>query len=113
MTEHRARQLARAAWLALIAWQFTWLMLLPPPLGKQSVWLTAAVVAPMLLPLWGILGLRARSLIWGGYIALLAGMFGMMEWWAAPQERPAASLQLLLCVAYLVALAFGTRKRRD
>lgn len=111
--ETNARRLARLAWLALIAWQTAWLALLPEPLGKSSPLLAAALTLPLLLPLRGILVLRTRPLIWGGYLALFLGMFGIMELWAAPAERLAAGLQLGLCVAFLFALALGTRKRRN
>ena len=113
MKETLARRLARAAWLALIAWQFTWLALLPEPLGKARLGFALVVTVPLLIPLRGIIALRPRSLIWGGYLALFAGMLGIMELWAAPAERPAAGLQLFLCVLYLVFLAVGTRRRRD
>ncbi len=113
MNADRARRLARAAWLGLIAWQVVWLALLPTPHGKANPWLAALLTLPLLVPLRGILALRPRSLIWGGYLALFLAMFGMMEWWASPAERPAASLQIVLCGGFLVALALGTRKHRD
>ncbi len=113
MNESLTLRLARGAWLALIAWQFAWLALLPEPLGKGSLGFALLVTAPLLVPLRGIIALRPRSLIWGGYLALFAGMLGIMELWAAPAERPATGLQLLLCVLYLVFLAVGTRRRRD
>lgn len=113
MNEQRARRLARLAWLALVGWQFTWLALLPEPLGKGQVGFALVVTVPLLLPLWGILALRPRSLIWGGYLALFTVMLGIMELWAAPEERLAAGLQLSLSILYLVFLALGTRKRRD
>lgn len=113
MNEGRARRFARLCWLALIIWQFAWLALLPEPLGKTQLAFAFVVTVPLLLPLRGIIALRPRSLIWGGYLALFAGMLGVMEFWAAPEERPAAALQLLLSVCYLVFLAFSTRRRRD
>lgn len=112
MSEAAGRQLGRAAWIALLLWQFTWLALVPEPHGKHNLVLATLLAIPMLLPLPGILRLRARGLIWGGYMALFLAMFGFMELWADPPERPAAGLQLLLCGLFLTGLVFGTRKRR-
>lgn len=113
MTVTAWRQAARTAWVVLIAWQFAWLALLPGPSGKENWVIAGLFTAPLLLPLPGILALAPRGLIWGGYLALFAGMFGIMEWWTLPAERLAAGLQVALCLIYLVALACGTRKRRD
>lgn len=113
MNEQRALRLARLAWLALVGWQFTWLALLPEPYGKAQIGVALVLTTPLLLPLHGIIGLRPRSLIWGGYLALFTVMLGVMEIWAAPEERLAAGLELVLSLLYLVFLALGTRKRRD
>ena len=88
-------------------------LVLPAPLGKMQIGFALVVTTPLLLPIRGIIALRPRSLIWGGYLALFAVMLGIMEVWSAPPERPAAALQLVLSVLYLVFLAFGTRRRRD
>jgi uncharacterized membrane protein len=112
MNELQGKKLARLSWLGLILWHITWLALLPVPYGKENLVIAVIIIAPLLLPLFGILKLRARSLIWGGYMAFFLAMFGMVELWADPPERPAALVQLLLCTLYLIGLTFGTRKRR-
>ena len=112
MTEARAGLLARITWVSLVVWQFAWLAVLPEPLGKRSIALAVALTVPLLLPVWGILKGQARGLIWGGYLAIFAGMIGIAEFWSAPSERPAAGLQLALCAGYLVFLALATRRRK-
>ncbi len=112
MSESAGRQLGRAAWLALVLWQFTWIALLPQPYGKHNLILATIIVIPMLLPLPAIVKLQPRGLIWAGYITLFLAMFGFMEFWADPPERLAAGLQLLLCGLFFAGLVFGTRKRR-
>ena len=112
MNETLANRLARVSWVGLVVWQFTWLGVLPAPLGKESLGLAIGLTAPLLLPLVGIVKGSKRALIWGGYLALFASMLGMMELWSSPPERPAAGLQLALSVGYLVFLAFATRRRK-
>jgi len=112
MSESAGRQLGRTAWVALVVWQFTWIALVPEPYGKHNLILATIIVVPMLLPLPAILKLQPRGLIWAGYITLFLAMFGFMEFWADPPERPAAGLQLLLCGLFFTGLVFGTRKRR-
>jgi len=112
MTELQGKQLARAAWLGLLIWQFVWLALLPTPYGKGNLVFALVACVPMLFPLPGIVRLRARGMIWGGYIALFLAMFGGVEAWADPPERPAALLQLVFCGLYFAGLIVGTRKRR-
>lgn len=112
MSESAGRQLGRASWVGLLLWQFTWIGLLPEPYGKNNLILATVITIPMILPLYSILRLKPRGLIWGGYLTLFLAMFGFMELWADPPERPAAGLQLLLCGLFLTGLVFGTRKRR-
>lgn len=112
ISESAGRQLGRAAWLALVLWQFAWIALLPQPYGKHNLILATIIAIPMLLPLLAILKLQPRGLIWAGYLTLFLAMFGFMEFWADPPERPAAALQLLLCGLFFTGLVFGTRKRR-
>ena len=113
MTPQVARHLARATWIGLILWQFTWLYLLPAPRGKENLTFALVMTVPLLIPLLGILRLRDRALIWGAYLALFASMLGMTELWSDATERPAAGLQLALAVAFLFFVARATRRRKD
>ena len=79
------------------------------PLGTCCA---AAAALPLLLPLPGIVMLRPRALVWGGYLALLYFMFGVMEWWSAPGQWLMAAAETVLSTAYLLALARATRKQR-
>lgn len=105
-------RLAAGAWLALLAWQWVWLALLPAPSGKASWMLALAASVPLLLPLRGILSGRTSSLTWGAYLALFYAMFAITEIWTLPAQRPAASLQLAVCVTVLLGIFHATRKRR-
>ncbi len=90
-------------YLGTLVWQLVWLGLLPQPFGPQNWWLAiAACILPM-LPLQGILNSRHRSMIYGGVILILYFTVAVTEIWTAPGHRWAASLQVLLVVAYILA----------
>lgn len=107
----RALKRGRLLYLALTAWQPVWLGLLPAPAGKASWAIAIAATLPLLVPLYGIVRCQPRAMVWGGYLALLYFMFGVMEWWSAPGQAWTAGLTILLSVAFLAALAVGTRKQ--
>ncbi len=104
-------KVARALYLALLAWQPIWLAFLPPPAGKASWPIALVATLPLLLPLPGVLSRRPRAMVWGGYLALVYFMFGVMEWWSAPGQRLAAGVEVLLSAAFLITLAIATRKQ--
>ena len=110
--EKTARGLAAGTWLALLAWFWVWLAVLPEPAGKQSPALALAVTLLMILPLRGVVAGTPRSLIWAAYLALLWFMFGVVELWSAAGEFWSAGLTVALSVLYLVAAAYLTRRRR-
>jgi uncharacterized membrane protein len=105
-------RLTASAWLALLAWQWVWLALLPAPSGKASWFLALAASIPLLLPLRGILAGRTSSLTWGAYLALFYAMFAVAELWSLPAQRLAALAQLVLCGVALFGVFQATRKRR-
>ena len=103
---------ARWLYLALLAWQWIWFALLPAPWGKALPWLALLATLPLLLPLAGVWREQSRSLIWAGYLVLFYLTVGLVELWAAADQRLAAMVQVLLATAFLFGLALATRKRR-
>jgi uncharacterized membrane protein len=105
-----AAQLARGAWLGLIALQVIWLALLPPPAGPGSMLLAALAAAPLLLPLRGVWRGSLRSMVWAGYLSMLYLVVGVTEAWANPPQRPPALLQALLVAAFLGSVLRFSRR---
>lgn len=107
-------RLAAGAWLALIALQLLWHYLLPAPAGNANVYLAAVAVAPLLLPLRGVLRGSLRSMTWAGYLAMLYLVIGVMEAWANPPQRLPASAQVALIALFVASvLAFSRRAGPD
>lgn len=105
-------RLATAAYLALLGWQPTWLLLLPPPAGPRSLWLALAATAPLLVPLKGVLEGRLRAMTWGGFLAVVYFVLGVTEAWSNPPMRPAAAFEAVLALAYVITLTSHVRHLR-
>lgn len=97
-------------YLSLLLLQTVWHFLLPIPLGSGN-WILALVASlPLLLPLKGIAVGRFRSMTWGGFLAVLYFVIGVMEAWSNPDQRFAASVQIVLALSYCVFLAHYSRQ---
>lgn len=105
-----AAQVARGAWLGLVALQVVWLALLPPPAGPRSALLAAVAAAPLLLPLAGVWRGSLRSMTWAGYLSMLYLVIGVMEAWANPPQRLPALLQVLLVAVFVVSVLRFSRR---
>ena len=96
-----------AAYLATLIWQVIWHGLLPLPMGTRNIWLALVACLPLLVPLFGLVRGRYRSMIWAGLLLMLYFTIGMMEVWSNPPQRFPAMVQVALAVFYL----FAFRKR--
>ena len=86
-----------------------WFGLLPAPLGPGQPLLAVVACLPLLLPSAGVIRLKHRSLVWGGFLLLLYFIVGVMEAWSNPPQRAVALVQATLPVIYLLALRQYTR----
>ncbi|MEJ8568989.1 DUF2069 domain-containing protein [Elongatibacter sediminis] len=100
------------SWLALLGWQPVWLLVLPPPHGPRNLVLAAVATAPLLIPLAGILRARMRAMTWGGFISVAYFVAGVTELWSNPPMRPAAGVEVLLALAYVLLLARHAKSLR-
>jgi uncharacterized membrane protein len=99
-----------AAYLSLLLMQVIWHSLLPAPWGNQN-WILAVVASlPLLLPLRGIAAGSFRSMTWGGFLAVLYFVIGVMEAWSNPPQRIPAVVQILLALGYCGALIIHSRQ---
>lgn len=104
----------RGAYLALLAWQVAWHGLLPEPAGSESPVLALGAALPLLLPLRGVLRLRARGVTWASYLLILYLMVGVTESWSNPSQRAAALVQVgLVCVCLAAVVYFNRRQARE
>lgn len=106
------RALVSGSYLALLALQPLWHMVLPTGAGRW--WLALLATAPLLLPLKGVLAGSLRSMTWAGYLAMLYLVIGVMEAWANPAQRIPSLAQVLLVLVFVGAvLAFSRRVPRS
>jgi uncharacterized membrane protein len=105
-----SRALLTAAYLGLIVLQAAWHGLAPAPLGNESWILAAVAVAPLLLPLRGLLAGNLRSMTWAGYLVMLYLVVGVMEAWANPPQRIPALVQVGLVTLFIGSVLVFSRR---
>ncbi len=107
-----ARALSLACYLGMIAFGMAWAIRLGE-LPRNQVSITLLVlVAPLLIPLRGILHGRNRAMIWGSLAALIPLLHGGTIGWSA--DWPARGwgwLEFGLAVVYIVTSSYFIRWR--
>jgi uncharacterized membrane protein len=101
------------AWIALVALQFAWYLVIAPP-ATGSPWLALALTLPaLLLPLLALRTGLARALFWVGIVALFYFCHGVVAAWTSPAARIPAIVECVLCVVSILAIgAIGKRDKR-
>jgi uncharacterized membrane protein len=101
------------AWIALVALQFAWYLVIAPP-ATGSPWLALALTLPaLLLPLLALRTGVARALFWVGVVALFYFCHGVVAAWTSPGARVPAIVECVLCVVSILAIgAIGRRDKR-
>ena len=84
------------SYLALLILVTLWHGQLAPPRQGSTAWVLAIAVAPLVLPLPGLLRGNPRSHIWASLLALLYLLHGAAEMVANPAERWLGLLEVLL-----------------
>jgi len=99
------------AWIALVALQFAWYLVIAPPVAG-SPWLALALTLPaLLLPLVALRKGVARALFWVAVVALFYFCHGVVAAWTSPAARVPAIVECVLCVVSI--LAIGAIGKRD
>lgn len=109
MTEigRAALRVAQASYLGLAGWQVL-ARVLPDPTAPER-WLIAVLfLAPLLLPLPGVLRGELRPRVWAGFLAVAYFILGVLQAWGAPAW---AWIQPALAAAYVVADFTASRSR--
>ncbi len=101
------------AWIALVALQFAWYLVIAPPTAG-SPWLAIALTLPaLLLPLLALRTGVARALFWVAFVALFYFCHGVVAAWTSPAARIPAIIECVLCVVSILAIgAIGKRDKR-
>lgn len=107
-----AERCLRIAWLALLAWQPLWHAALPEPAGSRNAWLAVLAALPLLALTPGVLRGRPRSRYWAMFLVMAYFIVGIVEAWANPPQRAAATMQILLCLGYFGGLVLISRASR-
>jgi uncharacterized membrane protein len=102
-------RLVTGSYLALLALQPTWHVLLPAPLGNGSWPLATVATIPLLLPLRGVLAGSLRSMTWAGYLVMLYLIIGVMEAWSNPPQRWPALAQTILVMVFVGSVLWFSR----
>ena len=106
--------LARFAFFALVLLQPAWHGWLHPPRVLAPGWAVAIALAPLLLPLAGLLLRRGSAPFWAGLLALPYFCHGVAEAWASPPERALALTESVLALVVVLGVGLhGLRLRRQ
>lgn len=97
--------LALVGFFGLFAWLMLWHTVLAANPGKFPVALMLIItVAPLLLPMRGLLNRNRRSCAWAAYLSLAYFIHGAAETYVNVGQRPYLALEVL----FSLLLFFGT-----
>lgn len=109
-----AKAAALTGILGLLLLMPAWIFWLGPAPGGSRWLLLALAMAPLLLPLAGLLGGRPYTYAWSGFVALLYFIHGVVEAWADSSVRPLALLEVVLAVMlYSGGLLYARWRSRE
>ena len=106
-TGRAALRTAQACYLGLVAWQV--LARVPETPASVEGWVPAVLfLAPLLLPLPGVMRGELRPRVWAGFLAVIYFVLGVLQAWGAPAW---AWIQPALAAAYVLADFIASRSR--
>ena len=106
-----ARLVSLASYLGLIALLMAWIILLGDVAREEISLRLLLFVAPLLLPLRGVLAGRDKALIWGALVGLLYLVHGGVVAWTDPEQRWLGLIEAVLSLVYLISASFFIRWR--
>lgn len=97
--------------LILLSLWFLWLA--PSPTIPKSFMLLFGV-GPLLFPLRGLLYGKPYTFAWSSLLIMIYFIHGVVEAYAAPEERLLASIEIVLvCLFYIGAIFYPRRRNRE
>ncbi len=113
MRVQAARALSLTGYLGLIGWVMLWIMFLGEVAREHISILLILCVAPLLLPLRGVLAGRDKALIWGALISLWYAVHGGVVAWSEPGRRWLGLIEAGLALGYLFSASLFIRWRAE
>jgi uncharacterized membrane protein len=99
--------------LALVVLLGTWYGWLSPPLRAPVLPVLILLLAPLLIPLRGLLASRPYTYQWSIFLALAYFTHGVVETFGAPAERGYALLEIVLTLSWFLAAIVFVRTARN
>jgi uncharacterized membrane protein len=106
-----ARRLALTSYVGLIVWVMLWIVFLGDVDRSHISLLLVMFVAPLLLPLRGILAGRDKALVWGTLISLLYAVHGGVVMLSGSGPHWPGVIEVVLSLTYLFSASFFVRWR--
>lgn len=110
-TSRTYRHLALYSSLALLMWVGIWQLLLSADKTYGLVFIFLFYLLPLILPLKGIIKARPYTHAWSSFVVLLYIMHAITVFYAEPQERIYAGIELVLAILMFTGCAMFARVR--
>ena len=108
---HWARSLSLASYFALLAFAVLWVFHFSATPETRISLMLLLFVAPLLIPLRGVLHARDKALIWSSLISLFYVLHGGTLWWAEPTQAHWGALEVGLAISHIISSSFFIRWR--
>lgn len=98
------------SYLCLIGFITAWITVLSPPQSFPIALVLIVCVAPLLLPLMGVLHGRDKPVNWAAYLSLLYFIHGTMEAVASPATRLLGSIEIIISLTVFFSASLYIRR---
>jgi uncharacterized membrane protein len=107
----KLRFLALFSHVALIIWMLVWYFILPTTVDYSVLFKLLLFIAPLLLPLPGILQGKPYTHAWASFIVLLYFLHSITVIYAEPSQMLYAIIELVLAIAMFIGCSSFARLR--
>lgn len=97
------------SYLSLIGFITAWITLLSPPQSFPIALVLIVCVAPLLLPLRGVLHGRDKPVNWAAYLSLLYFIHGTVEAFADPTTRLLGIIEIIISLTVFFSASLYIR----
>jgi len=109
-----ARWLTLSSYLGLITFIMLWAIWLADLPDNQVFLRLVLFVPPLLLPLFGVLALKEKPLVWGSLVSLIYMVDGGVTLWTAGADfKYLGAIEMVLALTYLFSSSYFVRWRAE